>query len=71
MRRTLALLAIAAAASFGTSSPAGASLYCPDLGPLPGYGPVCTVRCVLGATDPNVKDPVGTVMGLVTVVCPS
>jgi hypothetical protein len=71
MRRTFALFAVAAAASYGMSSPAGASLYCADLGPVPGFGPVCTARCVLGAVDPDVKDPVGTVVGVVTVVCPA
>lgn len=72
MRRTAALLiAAAAAASLATSSPASASLYCSDLGPVPGYGPVCTVKCVLGA-DPEVnpKD-VGATLRSLIVVCPA
>lgn len=76
MRRTAALLiAAAAAASLATSSPASASLYCSDLGPVPGYGPVCTVKCVLGSTEVppevNPKDPIGTVADIVLIVCPA
>lgn len=71
MRRTPLLLAGAlAAAAFATPS-ANASIYCQDLGPVPGYGPVCTVRCVL-TTNPqiNPKDVKGTLQSLV-VQCPA
>ena len=47
MRRLLLAAAVAApAASFAPS--ANASLYCADLGPVPGYGPVCLLHCVVG-----------------------
>lgn len=47
MRRLLLAAAVAAtAASFAPS--ASASIYCSDLGPVPGWGPVCTVKCVAG-----------------------
>ncbi len=66
MRLPLLLVAAAAAASF--AAPADASIYFSDLGPVPGFGPVCTVKCVLGA-DPQVnpKDVKGTLSSLVVV----
>lgn len=70
MRRfSLLLVASAAAASF--AAPANASLYCRDLGPVPGYGPVCTVQCFLGQADVDVKDVRGTVNSIVQTVCPA
>ncbi|HEX8003754.1 MAG TPA: hypothetical protein VF519_13780 [Mycobacteriales bacterium] len=70
MRRTA--LALTAAAAFATLAPAAdASLYCSDLGPVPGYGPVCTVKCVLYGAEVNVKDPVGSVLSIVRIVCPA
>ena len=70
MRRTALLLAAGLTVA-GLAPSAQASLYCSDLGPVPGYGPVCTVKCVLGA-DPQVdpKDVRGTLQSLV-VVCPA
>ena len=62
MRRFLVLLPLAAA--FAT--PAHASITCADLGPVPGYGPVCTVECLLAAhpaVDP--KDVPRTVRSFV------
>lgn len=64
----IGLVAGVAAASF--AAPAQASLTCRDLGPVPGYGPVCTVQCLLGGADVDVKDVKGTVMSIVGVVCP-
>lgn len=71
MRRSLALLPLAAAAAFALPAPAQASLTCRDLGPVPGYGPVCTVECAL-ATHPEVnpKDVPGTLRSFI-VVCPA
>ena len=68
MRRSLALLPLAAAAAFAIPAPAQASLTCPDLGPVPGYGPVCTVECALG-TRPTVdpKDVTGTLRSFIPV----
>lgn len=69
--RRIALL-LAAGLAVGTLAPAAqASIYCSDLGPVPGWGPVCTVKCVLGA-DPQVnpKDVKGTLRSLV-IVCPA
>ena len=70
MRAFLAVAALSAAvATFAT--PATASPYCADLGPVPGYGPVCTVRCVLGVQpEVDVKDVPGTLGSLVP-VCPA
>lgn len=69
--RRLPLLLVAAAAAASFAAPADASLYCRDLGPVPGYGPVCLVQCALGA-DPNVnpKDLGETLQSLV-VYCPA
>jgi hypothetical protein len=69
--RRLPLLLVAAAAAASFAAPANASLYCRDLGPVPGYGPVCTVECALG-TSPQVnpKDVPGTLRSFV-VVCPA
>lgn len=47
MRRLL-LLALAAAALTAAAPAASANPYCDDVGPVPGYGPVCTATCVLG-----------------------
>lgn len=72
MRRTLLLLAAAVAAgSFATAPAANASVTCADYGPLPGWGPVCTVRCVSG-TQPEVhpKDLGATLRSLI-VMCPA
>lgn len=72
MRRTsLALLAAVAATSFLTPA-AEASIYCSDLGPVPGYGPVCTVKCVLGAA-PGIVDPkdIKGTIGRLAIVCPA
>ena len=71
MRRTSALLVLAVALLGGAAPSASASPYCADLGPVPGYGPVCLVRCVLG-TQPEVnpKDVAGTLASLVP-VCPA
>lgn len=73
MRRTAALSLVAAAALATLApAPANASLYCQDLGPVPGYGPVCTVRCILGhQSNIDPKDIRGTVISLVTIVCPA
>ena len=58
MRRTALLLAAGLTVA-GLAPSAQASLYCADLGPVPGYGPVCAVRCALGTqvhVDPkNIK----------------
>jgi len=65
MRRTLALIPLAVALAL-PAAPAHASLTCGDLGPVPGYGPVCTVECLLGGrhtVDP--KDVQGTVRSFV------
>lgn len=69
--RTISALLVLAAALLGSAPTASASPYCADLGPVPGYGPVCLVRCVLG-TQPEVdpKDVAGTVASLVP-VCPA
>ncbi len=67
MRRLLVLLPLAAA--FAT--PAHASPYCGDLGPVPGYGPVCVVECVLG-THPVVNPTdVRETLGSLIVTCPA
>lgn len=72
MRRRLALALVAGAALASVAPAANASLTCPDLGPVPGYGPVCTVRCVLGHEgNVNIKDPVGTLHSLVVIMCPA
>ena len=68
-RLVLGLVAGLAAASF--AAPAEASLTCRDLGPVPGFGPVCTVQCFLGQADVNVKDIRGTVESVLFVVCPA
>lgn len=70
MRRSALLLAAGIAVA-GLAPAAEASLYCSDLGPVPGWGPVCTVKCVLGA-DPEVnpKDVRATLQSLV-IVCPA
>lgn len=72
MRRTTALLlTAAAAATLFSSSPANASIYCQDLGPLPGWGPVCTARCVMGVQpEVNPKDAAATLRSLI-VMCPA
>ena len=72
MRRTTALLlAAAAAATLSASSPAEASVYCADWGPLPGWGPVCTVRCQMGMQpEVNPKD-VGETLRSFIVMCPA
>ena len=69
--RRLPLLLVAAAAAGTFAAPAEASLYCRDLGPVPGYGPVCTVQCVAG-TNPeiNPKDVFGTLSSFF-VMCPA
>jgi hypothetical protein len=61
-RRLLAVLATAGA--LAASAPAShASVTCPPVGPVPGYGPVCTVTCAAQVAsrvkylDP--KDPKG------------
>ena len=55
MRRlSLLVLAAAAAGPLLAGAPARANVYCADLGPVPGYGPVCTVRCALKA---DLRDP--------------
>ena len=70
MRRVaLTLVAVAAAASLAPA--AGASLYCADLGPIPGYGPVCSVQCALGSADVDLRDPVGTAESVLIVACPA
>lgn len=68
-RLALGLVAVSAAASL--AAPAQASLYCSPIGPVPGYGPVCTVKCLLGGADVDVKDVEGTVMSIVGVACPA
>lgn len=70
MRRlSLVLVAAAAAASF--AAPAGASLYCRDLGPVPGYGPVCLVQCQLGMQpEVNPKNLTETLRSFI-VMCPA
>lgn len=59
MRRTAALLLFAGLT--GSLAPAAsAGFTCADVGPVPGYGPVCTVTCVM-QYDPSVepgRDPV-------------
>lgn len=72
MRRTTALLlAAAAAASFASASPANASVYCADWGPLPGWGPVCALRCQMGMQpEVNPKD-VGATLRSFIVMCPA
>lgn len=74
MRRTAVLLVAAGlAGAFATATPASASLYCRDLFGIPhtGFGPVCTVQCVMGA-DPEVnpKDVRGTLESAIP-VCPA
>ena len=73
MRRlALTLVAGAALTTFAAPSPANASLYCSNLGPVPGYGPVCTVKCILGhdfQVDP--KDVKGTLVSVLVIVCPA
>jgi hypothetical protein len=44
LRRPALLLAAALGAAV-MSTPAHASTTCQDLGPLPGWGPVCAVEC--------------------------
>ncbi len=71
--RRFALLLTAAAAAASFAQPADASLYCKDLLGIPGtgFGPVCTVQCVLGAdvkVDPT--DIRGT-LGSLAIVCPA
>lgn len=72
MRRTTALLlAAVAAASLASASPADASVTCKDLGPLPGWGPVCTVRCAMTVQpEVNPKD-LGATLGSFIVMCPA
>ncbi len=67
-RLALGLVAGLAAASF--AAPAEASLYCRGIGPVPGFGPYCTVQCVLGQAEVDVTDVRGTVHSFVGVVCP-
>jgi hypothetical protein len=71
MRRAALLLAATAFASVALTTPAGASLTCRDLGPVPGYGPVCVVECVL-TTSPRLdpKDLRGSLPTLVA-QCPA
>lgn len=72
--RRLALALVAGAALATVAAPsANASIYCSDLGPVPGYGPVCTVKCVLGhqGGPVNVKDPIGTLHSYVVIMCPA
>jgi hypothetical protein len=71
MRRSaLAVLAVLAATAFATP-PANASIYCTDLGPLPGYGPVCTVKCLM-TVHPEVNPKnVGETLGSFIVQCPA
>ena len=58
MRRS-ALLLIAAVAASALSAPAArASVTCDDVGPVPGYGPVCTVTCAM-KTQVHLDDPNG------------
>jgi hypothetical protein len=72
MRRTTALLlTAAAAASFASASPANATVNCQDLGPLPGWGPVCTVRCAMTVQpEVNPKNAGETLRSLI-VMCPA
>lgn len=71
--RRFALLVAAAAAAGTLSTPADASLYCNELHGIPGtgWGPFCTVQCVMGV-DPKVdpKDVRGT-LGSLVIVCPA
>lgn len=74
MRRLLLATALLTAGLMG-STPASATVDCPPIGPVPGYGPVCTAQCVLNAVDgpPNPPPPrelVQRLIDLVTVVCP-
>lgn len=55
MRRLLLLALVAPLLSV---APARAGIYCEDLGPIEGYGAVCTVRCAMTA-DPRI-DPSST-----------
>jgi hypothetical protein len=76
MRRTALLLCAAGLSAAAFAPAAEASITCSDWGPLPGYGPVCTARCVAGSvdTDPsqvNPKDPIRTVAGIVVIDCPA
>lgn len=68
--RRLALALVAGAAVASLAPAADASLTCRNLGPVPGWGPVCTVQCALGAADVDVRDVRGTVESLIFVVCP-
>ncbi|HEU0132954.1 MAG TPA: hypothetical protein VFQ85_18385 [Mycobacteriales bacterium] len=52
------LLALAVAAAAATAARASASTVCSDVGPVPGYGPVCTVTCAL--TSRPYVDPTRT-----------
>lgn len=72
MRRTTALLlTAAAAATLLSGSPANASVTCADWGPLPGWGPVCAIRCQMGMEpEVNPKSVPDTVRSFV-VMCPA
>lgn len=55
----LPLVAALLAASF--AAPATANVYCEGVGPVEGFGPVCTVRCVASlrpGVDPGRFPPV-------------
>jgi hypothetical protein len=60
VRRTALFLAAATATALLSSAPgAQASVTCEDVGPVPGYGPVCTVTCALKTqVDPAGPRPV-------------
>lgn len=70
MRRLLLTLAAGAAAA-SLAPAADASLYCRDLGPVPGYGPVCLLQCQLGM-DPQVNPKnLGETLQSFIVMCPA
>lgn len=57
----LALAGTAAGVVALLTPAANASTTCAPVGPVPGYGPVCTVTCALSsepAVDPHGKPPV-------------
>jgi hypothetical protein len=66
-----ALLLAAALGAAVLSAPAHASTTCRDLGPLPGWGPVCVVECQ--ATMSPVVDPksLGKTLRSLVVDCPA
>lgn len=62
MRRPLLGLVLGAAAFAASfTTPASANVYCEGVGPVEGFGPVCTVRCVASlrpGVDPTRIPPV-------------